>query len=110
MKKVETQDGWQENGQAGEDRECLRRLGNAVRLARTRRDMTRKDLAEQSGVSERFLAQLETGSGNASVLVLRKIAGALELPIDALLAMGQQSQSPALMETVAFLKTLDGVS
>ena len=110
MKKAETQGGWQENGQAGEDREYLRRLGNAVRLARTRRDMTRKGLAEQSGVSERFLAQLETGSGNASVLVLRKIAAALELPIDALLAMGHPSQSPALMETVAFLKTLDGVS
>jgi XRE family aerobic/anaerobic benzoate catabolism transcriptional regulator len=110
VKKAETQGGWQENGQAGEDREYLRRLGNAVRLARTRRDMTRKGLAEQSGVSERFLAQLETGSGNASVLVLRKIAAALELPIDALLAMGHPSQSPALMETVAFLKTLDGVS
>ena len=110
MKKSEAHNGWQENGHAGDDREYLRRLGNAVRLARTRRDMTRKGLAEQSGVSERFLAQLETGSGNASVLVLRKIAAALELPIDALLAMGHQSQSPALMETVAFLKTLDGVS
>jgi XRE family transcriptional regulator, aerobic/anaerobic benzoate catabolism transcriptional regulator len=110
LKKVEPQGGWHENGHAGEDREYLRRLGNAVRLARSRRDMTRKGLAEQSGVSERFLAQLETGSGNASVLVLRKIAAALDIPIDALLAMGQQSQSPALMETVAFLKTLDGVS
>jgi XRE family aerobic/anaerobic benzoate catabolism transcriptional regulator len=110
VKKPDPQNGWHEDGQAGEDREYLRRLGNAVRIARTRRDMTRKVLAEQSGVSERFLAQLETGTGNASVLVLRKIAAALDIPIDALLAMGQQSQSPALMETVAFLKTLDGVS
>ena len=70
MKKAEAQNGWHENGHAGEDREYLRRLGNAVRLARTLRDLTRKGLAEQSGVSERFLAQLETGSGNASVLVL----------------------------------------
>jgi XRE family aerobic/anaerobic benzoate catabolism transcriptional regulator len=110
VKKIEQQNGWHENGPGTEGREYLRRLGNAVRIARTRRDMTRKALAEHSGVSERFLAQLETGSGNASVLVLRKIAAALDIPIDALLAMGQQSQSPTLMETVAFLKTLDGVS
>ncbi len=39
--------------------------------------MNRRDLAETSGVSERFLAQLETGTGNISVLRLRHVALAL---------------------------------
>jgi XRE family aerobic/anaerobic benzoate catabolism transcriptional regulator len=47
--------------------------------------MTRKILARDSGVSERYLAQLESGRGNASVLVLNQIAGALNLPVAELL-------------------------
>lgn len=55
----------------------LHELGERVRRARARRGMTRRALAAQSGVSERYLAQLERGDGNASILVLQKIAGAL---------------------------------
>lgn len=47
--------------------------------------MTRRALAEQSGVSERFIAQIESGTGNGSLLVLRDIAKALDVPIDVLL-------------------------
>ena len=64
--------------------EYLQQLGDSVRAARARRGMTRKMLAKHSGVSERFLAQLE-GGGNASILVLRQIADALNLPLEALL-------------------------
>ncbi|MEQ1649449.1 MAG: helix-turn-helix transcriptional regulator [Hyphomicrobiaceae bacterium] len=63
------------------DRSYLLRVGENVRQARARRGMTRKLLAQASGVSERYLADLETGSGNASLLVLKKIALALDLDV-----------------------------
>ena len=84
----------------------LRLLGESVRAARAQRGMTRKMLATHSGVSERFLAQLEGGTGNASILILRQIARALNLPIDAMLSNG--SGAPAdLAHTVEFLARLD---
>jgi XRE family aerobic/anaerobic benzoate catabolism transcriptional regulator len=51
--------------------------------------MTRKILARDSGVSERYLAQLEAGRGNVSVLVLLSIADAMAMPIDLLLRDGE---------------------
>jgi len=63
----------------------LRALGERVRDARARRGMSRKILAQDSGVSERYLAQLESGEGNVSVLLLRQIAQALSLPVTDLL-------------------------
>ena len=52
-------------------------LGERLRLLRARRGFTRKALAHEARVSERHLANLETGVGNASVLVLRQVAHAL---------------------------------
>src|SRR5256885_13819203 len=46
----------------------LHQLGDRVREARARRGMTRKILARDSQVSERYLAQLEAGQGNISIL------------------------------------------
>lgn len=43
--------------------------------------MTRKILARDSGISERYLAQLEAGRGNTSILLLQRIASALGLPL-----------------------------
>ncbi len=51
-------------------------LGERVRGLRARRGMTRKALAHSAGVSERHLANLESGVGNASILVLLQIAQA----------------------------------
>ena len=59
----------------------LRLLGERVRNARARRGMTRKILARDSGVSERYLAELESGRGNVSILLLRQIARAMGLPL-----------------------------
>ncbi len=59
----------------------LRLVGERVRGGRARRGMTRKMLARDSGVSERYLAQLESGRGNVSVLLLRQIARAMGLPL-----------------------------
>jgi XRE family aerobic/anaerobic benzoate catabolism transcriptional regulator len=56
-----------------------------VRDARQGRGMSRKALAQASAVSERYLAELEAGRGNISVLLLRQIGGTLDLPLDELL-------------------------
>ena len=60
-------------------------LGHCVRSFRVRRGMTSKDLAESSGVSLRFLSQLENGQGNISISRLSGVAAALEVPLTCLL-------------------------
>ncbi len=60
-------------------------LADRVRDARARRGMSRKILARDSQVSERYLAQLEAGKGNVSILLLRQIAQALSMPLEELL-------------------------
>src|SRR5215210_8973470 len=60
----------------------LSRLGDRVRAWRTEQGMTRKTLAAASGVSERYLAQLEAGQGNISVLLLRRVARAMAVPVE----------------------------
>jgi len=88
-----------------QDIEFLQRLGERVRDARARRGMTRKILARDSGVSERYLAQLESGQGNSSILVLRQIAQALGLPLADLLR-DESERSVELVLTQQFLKRL----
>lgn len=61
--------------------EHLCRLGERVREERARRGMTRKILARDSGLSERYLAQLESGKGNVSIKLLRRIGDALNMPL-----------------------------
>jgi XRE family aerobic/anaerobic benzoate catabolism transcriptional regulator len=56
-------------------------LGERVRALRARRGMTRKALAGAADVSERHLANLEYGIGNASILVLQQVAQALQCPL-----------------------------
>src|SRR5436190_10101767 len=83
----------------------LRSLGERVRQARARRGMTRKQLARDSGVSERYLAQIEGGEGNISVLVLRQLAKALNVSADILLFEGPEPPVE-LVHTVEFLRRL----
>jgi XRE family aerobic/anaerobic benzoate catabolism transcriptional regulator len=64
----------------------LHNLADKIRDARAQRGMTRNALAADSGVSLRFLAQLEGGQGNPSILVLRRIASAMGVPPDDLLS------------------------
>ena len=60
-------------------------LGERVRSLRARRGMTRKALALAADVSERHLANMEYGLGNASVLVLLQVAHALQCPVGELI-------------------------
>ena len=59
-------------------------LGDRVRAWRNEHGMTRKALSAACGVSERYLAQLEAGEGNISVLLLRKVARAMGVPVETL--------------------------
>ncbi len=68
-----------------EDAPFLAALGRQVREARERRGISRKALSQIAGVSERYLAQLEAGEANASVLLLRSVARALHLRVTELL-------------------------
>lgn len=72
------------------DADYLALVGQRVRQHRARRGMSRRILASASGVSERYLAQLESGKGNASLLVLRAVAVAMHVAIDDLLDPAQQ--------------------
>ena len=60
----------------------LARLGERVRAWRQDQGVTRKALSLACGVSERYLAQLEAGEGNISVLLLRKVAQAMQVPVE----------------------------
>jgi XRE family aerobic/anaerobic benzoate catabolism transcriptional regulator len=63
----------------------VRDFGGRLRLARAKRGMTRRQLAHASGTSERYLAQIESGQGNASIVILHAIAQALDLSMTDLL-------------------------
>ncbi len=72
----------------------LSQLGERVRAWRNGQGMTRKALAAASGVSERYLAQLEAGQGNISVLLLRKVAQAMHVAVENLVRENPE-QEPA---------------
>ncbi len=69
----------------GEDADFLQKVGHRVRELREERGQTRRSLAVQADVSERYLGQLETGVGNISIMLLRRVAAALNVPIAELL-------------------------
>jgi len=64
-----------------DEAQFLTTMGRHVREARERRGLPRKVISQTAGVSERYLAQLEAGEGNASVLLLRSVARALGMPL-----------------------------
>jgi len=87
------------------DSRFLKALGERVREARANRGMSRRILARDSGVSERYLAQLESGQGNVSVLRLRDIARALDIRLETLLLEGPELPID-LVHTTEFLRRL----
>jgi XRE family transcriptional regulator, aerobic/anaerobic benzoate catabolism transcriptional regulator len=87
-----------------DSRATLVELGGRVRAWRARRGMTRKQLAGDSGLSERFLADVETGKGNVSINSLEAVAGALNIT---LLDLLQDAPRPALGRLHNLLARLD---
>jgi XRE family aerobic/anaerobic benzoate catabolism transcriptional regulator len=87
-----------------EAKATLAELGARVRAWRARRGMTRKALASDSGLSERFLADVESGKGNVSINSLEATARALNITILDLL---QDAPRPALARVLGILGRLD---
>lgn len=85
-------------------RATLSELGARVRAWRARRGMTRKQLASDSGLSERFLADVEGGKGNVSINSLEATARALNIT---LLDLMQDAPRPALARAQGLLARLD---
>jgi len=90
---------------ADSEAEFLAGVGRRVRDARAKHAMTRKQLAEASATSERYLALIEGGKGNPSVGVLHKIAQALGLSPAQLLPSGGRNSAAhlGLMQLIAEL-------
>lgn len=78
-------------------------LAQRVRDARARRFMTRKALAQESGISIAYLARVERGSGNISLSLLQRLASALHLPIESFL-VGEAEPNADFTMIVEFLK------
>jgi XRE family transcriptional regulator, aerobic/anaerobic benzoate catabolism transcriptional regulator len=67
----------------------LEELGQRVRTMRALRGMSRKVLAKVSGISERYIAQLESGKGNVSIVLLRRVANAMAAHLEDLIPAGE---------------------
>jgi XRE family aerobic/anaerobic benzoate catabolism transcriptional regulator len=87
----------------GDVRDYLDRLGERVRRLRNQRGMTRKALAQHAEVSERYLAQLESGDGNISIVLLRRIARAMGTQLSQLVS--EQSDPP--LDAVLFSQFIE---
>ena len=70
------------------DHPLLRHLGITVRSLRQAQGWSRRDLSERSDISERFLADVEAGKANPSLLRLVELAAALDVQLTALLDPG----------------------
>jgi XRE family aerobic/anaerobic benzoate catabolism transcriptional regulator len=88
-----------------EDGEFLRLVGDRIRDLRAQRGMTRKILARDSGVSERYLAQLESGQGNISIVRLREVAAAMGMPLQDVVSVGPE-RPPELTLLIQYLQRL----
>lgn len=78
------------------DREIARLsrgIGEKVRAARTANGESRRALSEHSGVSQRYLAQIEAGEGNISVAMLVKLGAALDIPVASFFEQDQHSDT-----------------
>jgi DNA-binding XRE family transcriptional regulator len=65
------------NARPNRESEFLGLLGDRVREMRAVCHMSRRELARQSGISERYVAQIEAGKGNVSIVLLLRIAHAI---------------------------------
>ncbi|MEO8318749.1 MAG: helix-turn-helix domain-containing protein [Bradyrhizobium sp.] len=62
------------DGRLPYESEFLTQLGDRVRAMRASFGMSRRELARRSGMSERYVAQIEAGKGNVSIVRLLRIA------------------------------------
>ena len=75
----------------------LDQLGQRVRTMRSLRGMSRKVLAKVSGISERYIAQLESGKGNVSIVLLRRVSNAMGAHLEDLIPSAEPSPDWAMI-------------
>src|ERR1700755_1494023 len=75
----------------------LEQLGQRVRTMRALRGMSRKVLAKVSGISERYIAQLESGKGNVSIVLLRRVSNAMGAHLEDLIPSTEPSPDWAVI-------------
>lgn len=75
----------------------LEQLGQRVRTTRALRGMSRKVLAKVSGISERYIAQLESGKGNVSIVLLRRVSNAMGAHLEDLIPAAEPSPDWAVI-------------
>src|SRR4051812_27318165 len=79
----------------------LEQLGQRVRTMRALRGMSRKVLAKVLGISERYIAQLESGKGNVSIVLLRRVSNAMGAHLEDLIpASGSAPDWPVIRDLV----------
>src|ERR1700743_1904321 len=79
----------------------LEQLGQRVRTMRALRGMSRKVLAKVSGISERYIAQLESGKGNVSIVLLRRVSNAMAAHLADLIPSAEPTADWAVLRDLA---------
>lgn len=77
------------------------RVGSRLREWRQRRGLTQEQLAERSGLSYKFIGEIERGTGNPTVETLGRLAAALDVDLSELLRAGEPSRGPAVSYTLS---------
>lgn len=83
----------------------MEQVGDRVRKARERKGISRRLLSEKSGVSPRYLAQLESGQGNISISLLKRVAIALDHRIEWFVGEEDPWNSDAMRVTELFRRS-----
>jgi transcriptional regulator with XRE-family HTH domain len=71
-------------------------LGLAVKARREERGLTQEQMANDSGLHQRWLSNVETGKRNPSYGSLRRLAAGLDLSVSALIAQAEQIEASAI--------------
>ena len=87
----------------------IQHVGSRVRKTRKSLGMSRRELSERSGVSPRYLAKLEGGDGNISIGLLKKVALALETPVE-LFLMDDDPQGTELRQITSLYSRADAAT
>ena len=85
------------DGTSDPEASFLEQLGQRVRTMRALRGMSRKVLAKVSGISERYIAQLEAGRGNVSIVLLRRVSNAMGAHLEDLIPAAEPSPDWAVI-------------
>src|SRR6201985_3838581 len=79
----------------------LEQLGQRVRTMRALRALSRKMLAKVSGMPERYIVQLESGKGNVSIVLLRRVSNAMAAHLEDLIPSAEHTADWAVLRDLA---------